>query len=82
MFYVYILHSHILDKYYVGSTGELLEERIRKHNTNHKGFTGGLEDWQLKYSEEFNTKNEALKREKEIKSWKSKKLIEKLISKM
>ena len=57
-----------------------MEERIRKHNTNHKGFTGGVGDWELKHSEEYSTKEDALKREKEIKSWKSRKLIEKLIS--
>jgi putative endonuclease len=26
-----------------------LEERIRKHNSNHKGFTGIVNDWGLTY---------------------------------
>ena len=81
MFYLYILYSPSLNKYYVGSTGDALEERIRKHNTNHQGFTGGHGNWELKYSEEFNTKLDAIAREKEIKKWKSRKLIEKLIAK-
>ena len=80
MFYTYILFSATKNKYYIGSTGDLLEERIRKHNTNHSGFTGGMGDWTLKYSEAFHTKSDALKREKEIKKWKSRKLIEKLIA--
>ncbi|MEO5909802.1 MAG: GIY-YIG nuclease family protein [Pelobium sp.] len=46
MFYVYILYSSILNKYYVGSTSNL-PERIRKHNSNHKGFTGISADWTL-----------------------------------
>jgi putative endonuclease len=81
MFYAYILFSATLNKYYVGSTGDMLEERIRKHNVNHKGFTGGIGDWELKYAETYETKTEALKRENAIKKWKSRKLIEKLISK-
>ena len=78
-FTVYILFSPTKNKYYIGYTGDEIEERIRKHNTNHKGFTGGIGDWIIKYTELFNTKTEAIKREKEIKAWKSRKMIEKLI---
>jgi putative endonuclease len=63
MFHLYILFSPIKNKYYVGSTGDILEERIRKHNTNHKGFTGGIGDWNLKYSEKYTTNSDARKRE-------------------
>lgn len=78
---VYILYSTLKDKYYIGYTSDEIEERIRKHNTNHKGFTGGAGDWELKYFEVLNTKEEAKKRETQIKKWKSRKLIEHLISK-
>jgi len=81
-FYLYILFSPTKNRYYVGHTGDLLEERIRKHNSNHKGFTGGMGDWKLKYSECLSTKQEAAKREREIKNWKSRKLIEKLITRI
>lgn len=56
-----------------------LNERIRKHNSNHKGFTGGVGDWELHYYESFDMKTDALKREKMIKSWKSKIKILELI---
>ncbi|MBL7921137.1 MAG: GIY-YIG nuclease family protein [Bacteroidia bacterium] len=56
-------------------------DRILKHISNHKGFTGGVGDWELKCSEQYQTKSEALKREKKIKNWKSRKMIEKLINK-
>ncbi|MBS1635625.1 MAG: GIY-YIG nuclease family protein [Bacteroidetes bacterium] len=79
-FTVYILFSSKLNKYYVGYTGDALEERVRKHNSDHKGFTGGIGDWVLKYKENFATKLEAIAREKEIKRWKSRKLIERLIA--
>ena len=79
-FSVYILHSAIKDKYYVGFTGDDLTERIRKHNSNHTGFTGHCGDWILVHSEPFITKQEAMKREREIKSWKSRKRIEILVN--
>ncbi|MES2616313.1 MAG: GIY-YIG nuclease family protein [Bacteroidota bacterium] len=81
MFLVYILYSKLKNKYYIGFTGDEINERIRKHNSDHKGFTGGTGDWELKYSEIFNLKTDALKREKQIKNWKSRIMIERLINK-
>jgi putative endonuclease len=77
---VYILYSAYLDRYYVGYTGEALDSRRRKHNSSHKGFTGKKPDWVVKYTEIFASKKEAMDRETEIKNWKSRKMIEKLIS--
>ncbi len=77
---IYILHSDTANKYYIGSTSDIISERIRKHNSNHKGFTGKWNDWQLKYSEDYPTIQLARKRELEIKNWKSKIRIEKLIN--
>ncbi|GAB3235918.1 GIY-YIG nuclease family protein [Algoriphagus aestuariicola] len=77
--FFYILYSSSADRFYVGHTCEKLEERLRKHNSNHKGFTGKKNDWNLVYSEEFGSKSDAYKREREVKSWKSKKRIEELI---
>ena len=80
MWTVYIIYSRIKDRYYTGFTGDSINERIRKHNTRHSGFTGGGSgDWELQYSETFTNKEEASKREREIKSWKSRKKIENLI---
>ncbi|MFT3679284.1 MAG: GIY-YIG nuclease family protein [Ferruginibacter sp.] len=76
---VYILHSNIKDRYYIGYTGEDIIERVRKHNTNHKGFTGGTGDWIVVYQEIYFIKSEAIKREREIKNWKSRKAIVSLI---
>ena len=80
MRFLYILYSSSLDRYYVGHTCEELKERIRKHNTNHKGFTGKTSDWVLTYHEKFENKQLAYKREREVKSFKSRKMLEKLIS--
>jgi putative endonuclease len=78
-FSVYILYSTLKNKYYIGFTADDIVERIRKHNSNHNGFTGNTGDWQLVYQEEFQSKADAMAREKQIKNWKSRKLIEKLI---
>jgi putative endonuclease len=56
-----------------------MEERLRKHLSNHKGFTGSASDWEIKYTEEFATKEEAMQRERQVKNWKSRKMVEELI---
>ncbi|MCT4580156.1 MAG: GIY-YIG nuclease family protein [Flavobacteriales bacterium] len=79
LFYTYILYSENLNQYYIGYTGDSLDNRIKKHNANHKGFTGRTKDWKIAYYETFDNKTDALKREKQIKNWKSKSMIIKLI---
>src|SRR5690606_8118753 len=74
-FYCYILYSAVLDKYYVGHTGDDLGGRLRRHNSDHEGYTGGKGDWGYKYLEPFATKKEAYAREREIKSWKSSEVL-------
>ena len=77
---VYILFSTSKNRYYIGFTSNL-EERIIRHNQKSKGFTGNVDDWKLVYTEKYNSKEEALKREIQIKSWKSRIKIQSLISK-
>ena len=79
MFQVYILFSESLNKFYVGHTSEELDERLRKHLSNHSGFTAKAKDWKIVYFETLENKSLAYKRELEIKSWKSKTKIKKLI---
>ena len=77
---VYILHSLTKDKYYIGYTANLTE-RIIRHNQKSKGFTGTTNDWIVVYQEEFNSQSEAIRRERQIKNWKSKIKIQELIQK-
>jgi putative endonuclease len=44
------------------------------------GFTGQVDDWEVVYTEEFATKELAYAREREVKSWKNRKRLEKLPS--
>jgi len=80
MAWLYILYSENLDRFYIGATSDFLNERIRRHLSDHKGFTAAAKDWRLVYSEQFDDFKEAHKREKQIKSWKSKAMIIKLIA--
>ena len=75
----YILYSDTLDRYYIGHTEDDMKERLRRHNSNHKGFTGKVSDWTIVYSEKHGSKKDGYAREREVKSWKSRIKIEKLI---
>jgi len=63
----YILYSKTLDRYYTGSTSMSIEERLRRHNTNHKGYTGKSSDWELVHKEEFTSIEDSRKKERAIK---------------
>ncbi len=78
-FYVYIIYSLSADKYYVGYTIDL-KKRLVEHNSGISTFTAKFSDWLLKYAEVFASREEAMKREREIKKKKSRKYIEWLIS--
>ena len=76
----YILYSGLLDRYYIGHTEDDMPERLRRHNANHKGFTGKTNDWTVVYMEKYPSKDDAYARERLVKSWKSRTMIQKLIS--
>ncbi len=69
MFYVYILQSKKDNRYYIGYTSDL-KARLDFHNSGRQRSTRHRIPFELIYYEEFQTKQEALKREKEIKSYK------------
>ncbi len=68
IFTTYILYSLAFDKYYVSYTGDLMQERLRKHNTNHKGFTGKANDWTVVYIEFFDTKKQRWQEKAKLKT--------------
>ena len=71
----YILFSTLGDVYYIGHTTEPMDERLRKHNSDHKGFTGKYRDWSVVYFENFESKALAYARERAVKKWKNRKRI-------
>jgi len=75
MYTVYVLFSKRFNKIYIGYTSDL-ESRIISHNElGKKGWTLRFRPWTLVYSEEFNTKGEALLKEKQLKSGKGREWI-------
>lgn len=69
MFIEYIIRS-LEGRYYIGST-ESVTERVHQHNAKQfKGWINQYNNWQLVYTEQFSTRTDALKREREIKRMK------------
>ena len=79
MFYVYILLSAKTGQFYVGSTGNLLD-RVERHNAGRSKATKSGCPWCLVMAEPYSTRGDAMKREMEIKGWKSHARIQALVS--
>jgi len=76
---MYILQSAATDKFYVGSALDL-DSRLAEHFRGHSPYTRTRGPWKLVYSERCETLSEARKRERQIKSWKSHRSIQELIT--
>jgi len=74
MYHVYILHSDITNKFYIGSTQDL-SVRLSDHNNGRNRSTKAGRPWKIVYSETFETKVRAMQREFEIKHWKNPKFM-------
>ena len=79
MYHTYILYSEHIDRYYIGSTDDLLR-RLNDHNTGRTSSTKHKGPWTLKWSREFETRSEAMAEEKRLKAKKSRTYLEYLIS--
>ena len=77
MYYVYVLQNSHSGQFYIGQTNNL-EDRVKRHNEGRAGYTKNKGKWNLYYFEEYQTRSTATKREKEIKSKKSRRYIEQL----
>ena len=85
MFSVYAIENKEKGKIYIGQTSNL-ESRLKRHNgilkNKSKSFTSKNKgDWKLAYKEEFNTREEAIQREKQLKSYQGRKFIRDRINK-
>jgi putative endonuclease len=67
MYFVYVLKSHVDGRLYKGMTKNI-ETRIYEHNTGKNKSTRPYRPWILVYSKEFETREEARKHEKWLKS--------------
>ena len=68
MYHTYVLYSVSFNRIYIGQT-EDLHRRLEKHNSpENTGWSKRYQPWALFYIEDFATRGEALRREKELKT--------------
>ncbi|MBE0572264.1 MAG: GIY-YIG nuclease family protein [Ignavibacteriaceae bacterium] len=79
MYFVYIIKSLVTIRYYIGST-ENLDRRLSYHNSGKVKSTKAYKPWKLVHMERFDTKSDAIKRERQIKSYKSGNAFKKLLN--
>ena len=79
VYYLYILQSETTGRYYIGQTQDV-PERLAYHNSNYSKSLKNRGPWRLLYTEQYKTRGEAVLRESQLKSWKDRRMIEKLLS--
>ena len=80
MFYVYVLYSKTFDKIYIGSTSDLSTRFLFHNKLAKKGYTVRFRPWAIAYTEQYQTKAEAITREKQLKSARGREFIWKLVA--
>ena len=78
-FHTYILYSKLADKYYIGHTNDTAR-RLVEHNSDRAGWTKPYQPWELAWSRKLETRAEAMKIERYLKSLKDRKLIAQYIA--
>ena len=78
MFYVYILYSQRCDRFYIVYSDQP-DKRLIDHNSGKVKSTRNFRLWTKVYQEEFETGLLAIRRERHLKSMKSKKFIQQLV---
>ena len=66
MYFVYIIYSPTLGKFYVGSTNDL-ENRFYRHNSKQEKFTRKGTPWKLVWNKQYESRKEAVILEVKIK---------------
>ena len=76
--FVYIIYSHLTDRYYIGSSDDV-QQRLLRHNAGATPSTKPGRPWKIVYTKEFSSKTDALNFENYLKRMKSRIMIESLI---
>lgn len=77
-FYTYVLRSLKNGRHYTGSTNNL-ERRLVEHNMGQTKYTRNTGPFELIYKETYNTKLEAVKRERFLKTGKGRELLKNIL---
>lgn len=78
MYFVYIIHSQVTNRFYIGSSKNV-HRRVIQHNSGSTRSTKSGIPWKIVTTEEFQQKSDALRRERQIKSYKSGRAFKALI---
>ena len=78
MFFVYILKSKTDNSLYIGQTNDL-HKRLEFHNQGLSKYTRRKKPWKIVYSEEYNTRTEAISRERFLKQQRNRHFYNSLI---
>ena len=78
MFYVYVLKSLKNGRHYTGSTNDL-ERRMLEHSVGQTKYTSQAGPFELIYKETYNTKLEAGRRERFLKTGKGRELLKEVL---
>ncbi|MCL4405943.1 MAG: GIY-YIG nuclease family protein [Patescibacteria group bacterium] len=82
MFWIYVIQNRE-GKIYVGQTNDL-DQRLRRHNRlllfkkNAYTCRNAASEWKIIYKESYDTRAEALKREKQLKSHQGREFIKRI----
>jgi putative endonuclease len=79
VYYLYILQSESTGRFYIGQT-QNVPERLVYPNANYSKSLKNRGPWRLVFTQQFRTRSEAVRRERQIKFWKDRRMIEKLLS--
>jgi putative endonuclease len=81
MFTVYILYSPAYDKIYIGHSSNF-SRRLTSHNEKgKKGWTVKYRPWKVVFTENYKTKKEAMRRERELKTARGRSYIWEVVGK-
>jgi putative endonuclease len=78
-YYIYVLFSEGLKKYYTGSSSDPFKRLISHNDPRNRGWTKSGAPWSLIYTEKLQSKKEALIKEKWLKSGTGRDFIKNLL---
>ena len=78
MITVYVLYSDMIDRLYVGQTQDL-RKRLREHLEGVSFYTRRATDWKLILSEEYETRSDAMQREKQFKTTSGRRYLRRML---
>ena len=78
MYYIYIIRSYSNGRYYIGHSKNL-QRRLTQHNAGNVRSTKPYIPWEIVYTEPYTTKQEAYRREMQIKSYKGGRAFKELL---